>query len=278
MKYLIVKALLGFGDRLESLKMCVDYAIKYDLAICVDWSDKTWGESFYRYFSLDLPLVNIEDIPEESTVYPAYWAGKIAEKLTIETANENATEIEIGQLTAPLPYDVIVTICSGRRNSYIDSGFFASRFRVIDDRVLTEVKRRVSVYDLHNRWGIHLRGTDRAFSLAYKQKRMSELTIKLVGHGLFNGPKMIAVSDDKEYIDIWKARFPDSPIISNITTNTGIIGRHMVTSCKDDTNVELLVDFFTLMCCSRIYSTSPDSRFAQEAQRLSPYVNEILRI
>jgi hypothetical protein len=274
MKYLIVKALLGFGDRLECLKMCVDYAIKYDLSICVDWSDNTWGESFHKYFSLDLPIVNIADIPEECTIYPEYWKGRLADKLTIEVA----PHIEIGQLVAPLPYDVIVAVCCGRRSRYTDSGFFASRFRVIDDRITSEVKRRVSLYDLHNRWGIHLRGTDRASSLAYKQKRMSELTIKLVGHGLFSGVKMIAVSDDTEYIDIWKARFPDSPIITNLTSSTGRLGRHMVTSCKDETNVELLIDFFTLMSCSRIYSTSPDSRFAQEAQRLSPYVDRILTI
>jgi hypothetical protein len=278
MKYLIVKALLGFGDRLECLKMYVDYAIKYNLAICIDWSDNTWGESFQKYFSLDLPVIDIADIPEGCTIYPAYWTGKLADKLTFEVASQNAGQIEIGQLVGPLPYDVIVAVSCGRRTTYVDSGFFASRFRVIDDRITSEVKRRVSVYDLHNRWGIHLRGTDRASSLAYKQKRMSELTIKLVGHGLFSGVKIIGVSDDKEYIDIWKARFPDSPIITKITTSTGRLGKHMVTSCKDDTNVELLVDFFTLVCCSRIYSTSPDSRFAQEAKRLSPHVNEILRI
>lgn len=277
MKYLVVKALLGFGDRLESLKMCVDYAIKYNLQICIDWTDKTWGESFQKYFSLDLPYVNLSDIPEESSVFPGYWKGKLENKFTYEVAAREG-ELDVGQLTGPLPYDVIVNTCTGKRILYPDSGFFASRFRVIDDRITSEVRRRISVYDLSNTWGIHLRGTDRASSLAYKQKRISELTIKLVSHGLFNGAKMVAVSDDKEYIDIWKLRFPESPIITTLSTNTGTAGKHLVDSCKDDTNVDLLIDFFTLMACRRVYSTSPDSRFAKEASRLSPYVNQILSI
>ena len=278
MKYLIVKAIFGFGDRLEALKMCVEYAIRYNLKIHIDWSDKTWGESFQKYFSLDLPFVDISDIPEDSTVFPEFWKGKLGDKFTDEIATAQGNEIDVVQLATPLPYDVIVTTCVGRRTIYSDSGFFASRFRLIDDRVSSEVKRRISVYDLRNRWGIHLRGTDRASSLAYKQKRIAELTIKLLGHGLFNGAKVVALSDDVEYISMWKARFPEFPVITTLTSTTGRLGRHLVDSCKDETNIELLTDFFTLMACGRIYSTSPDSRFAREAQRLSPYANMILGI
>ena len=62
MKYLVVKGWVGFGDRLESLKMCVKYALDYNLQIHVDWSDSIWshnGESFYSYFSLqNIPVLN----------------------------------------------------------------------------------------------------------------------------------------------------------------------------------------------------------------------------
>jgi len=43
MKYLIVKGWLGFGDRIESLKMAVAYAIKHNLQIYVDWRDSMWS-------------------------------------------------------------------------------------------------------------------------------------------------------------------------------------------------------------------------------------------
>jgi hypothetical protein len=78
MKYLIVKGALGFGDRLQSLKMCVKYAIKHNLQIYVDWSDPIWshnGESFYTYFNLvNMPVLNsIDDIPKDATVFPPVW-------------------------------------------------------------------------------------------------------------------------------------------------------------------------------------------------------------
>ena len=277
MKYLVVKAILGFGDRLESLKMCVDYAIKYNLKLYIDWSDKTWKEGFYRYFSLDVDMFTLNEITDSETVFPQYWKGKLDEVLTFENANLHNAELDIGQLITPLPYDVIVTVCTGRRSLYNDSFFFASRFRVLDTRVIEEVKRRQEVYNLGNKWGIHLRGTDRASSLGYKQKRISELTIKLVSHGLFNGAQLIVVSDDKEYIDIWKQRFPDYPVIVNVAESTGRTGKHLIeSSSRDENNVELLVDFFTLASCQRVYSTSPDSRFAKEASRLSRYVDQII--
>jgi hypothetical protein len=164
----------------------------------------------------------------------------------------------------------------GRRTIYNDSTFFATRFRIIDERVLNEVKQRILKYDLFNKWGIHLRGTDRASTLEYKQKRMSELTVLLVGQGLFNGAKLVAVSDDVDYIKMWKERFPEFPLITQLDSNTGREGRHLVESSKDQTIVDLLIDFFTLMCCQRIYTSSPDSRYAKEAQRLSPHVRKIL--
>ena len=277
MKYLVVKALLGFGDRLESLKMCVDYAIKYNLKLYIDWSDNTWKEGFYRYFSLDVDMFTLDEITDAETVYPEYWKGKLNERLTLEPYNSRSAELDVGQLTTPLPYDVIVTVCSGRRSLYDDCFFFAKRFRVIDTRIVEEVKRRRDVYMLENKWGIHLRGTDRASSLAYKHKRMSELTIRLVSQGLFNGAKIVVVSDDKDYIDMWKQRFPEFPIITNITESTGRTGKHLInTESKDQNNVDLLIDFFTLASCQRIYSTSPDSRFAKEASRLSKYVHQII--
>jgi hypothetical protein len=43
MKYLVVKGWLGFGDRLETLKMAVKFALDHKLQIYVDWSDEMWS-------------------------------------------------------------------------------------------------------------------------------------------------------------------------------------------------------------------------------------------
>jgi hypothetical protein len=280
MKCLIVKAILGFGDRLEFLKMCVSYALKNDIKLIIDWSDPVWGESFQKYFSLDIPTMSLDDIQETDTVYPEYWKGRLKEQFTVETANAR-TDLKTDLLIEVLPYDIVVVICTGKRTTYDNSYFFASKFRVIDERIITEVQNRRKTYDLSKKWGIHLRGTDRASSIAYKQKRLSELTVKLVTQGLFNGASLIVVSDDKDYIDMWKTRFPEHPVITSLTGHTGTIGTHMILNSvksKDQLNVELLIDFFTLASCARVYSTSPDSRFAKEAIRLAPFVNNILSL
>ena len=42
MKYLVMKGWLGFGDRLETLKMAVDYCQKKNVKLYVDWTDSMW--------------------------------------------------------------------------------------------------------------------------------------------------------------------------------------------------------------------------------------------
>ncbi len=89
MKYLVVKGWLGFGDRLESLKMAVKYALDNNLQIYVDWTDRFirhTDESFYTYFNLvNMPTLNsLEDIPTDATYYPSYWKDKIHQPITDE--------------------------------------------------------------------------------------------------------------------------------------------------------------------------------------------------
>jgi hypothetical protein len=45
---------------------------------------------------------------------------------------------------------------------------------------------------------------------------------------------------------------------------------------KDLLNVDMLIDFFVLASCERVFTTIKDSRFAQEARRLQPHVQTIL--
>jgi hypothetical protein len=273
MKYLVVKSLLGFGDRLESLKMCVKYAQDNNLAIFVDWSDSIWSrgsESFYKYFSLDMPTFKIEDVKDLS-VHPPFWQGKLEETLTAETFNN--LDATIGWLKGTYPADVIVATCNGIRSIFPDSSFFTSKFKIIDQRVIQEVKRRQEVYKLSEKWGIHLRGGDRASDLDYKTHRISQLGARLVASGIFN-VKSVVVSDDEDYIRMWKQRWPDHPVLTS-----GGSQNHRAENTKlskDQLNVNLLVDFLTLASCSRVFTTAGDSRFAREAQKLHADIKRIL--
>lgn len=284
MKYLIVKGALGFGDRLQSLKMCVKYAQKHNLIIYVDWSDPIWchaGESFYSYFKLLIPsLESLDDIPADATVFPAIWKTNM-KKNVIDLITTNP-EVDIGYIQDQVfPADVVVYSCSGFRYIYPECSFFTNVFRVIDTRITQKVKFRQQTYQLSSKIGIHLRGTDRTTKIS-KSHRMAGMNIRMVALGLLNGAKFIAVSDDPEFIQIWKAKYREFPVLTEAGNLGGSEGVHnkpkeSLGVSKDTLNVDLLTDFFTLASCREIVSTAKDSRFGQEAQRMHSVINQVLQ-
>lgn len=281
MKYIIVKNILGFGDRLEGLKMCVLHAINHSVPLFVDWSDETWchkDESFYKYFSLNIPTFALEDLPDDTSVFPHSWAGKFKEPLTVEKIN-TMKDIDIGKNISACEEDILVMSTIGFRWIYPDPTFFTDIFRVVDTRIIDEVKRRQVENALSEKWGIHLRGTDRTLKTD-KSKRVSELSVKLVHAGLLNGEKMVVVSDDTDYTTIWKTRFSNNSVILSSPYGNSKNGTHLTTDIpisKDEMNVNSLIDFFTLASCSRIFSSCQDSRFANEAKRMQPFVNKVIQ-
>lgn len=287
MKYLVVKGWLGFGDRLESLKMAVEYAQKYNLKIYVDWTDPMWShgtEDFYTYFKLLMPsLESLDEIPEDATYYPAYWKDHIKEPITQELLNSDNGKLglNIGILNKEYPADVIVSSNVGNRSLYADSKFFADVFRVVEPTVLQKVKQRKQAYPVERSWGIHIRGTDRL----RPHKRMLSvqcLVSSVVNHGAMNGPNMTVVSDDKENAMIWKRFYPQSFLASELSLQQdSLAGNHNLSKdklkfSKHEMNIDMLADFFTLASTLHIFSTCKDSRFTHEARRLRPYINIIL--
>lgn len=283
MKYLLVKGLLGFGDRLQYLLMCVQYAIKNNLKLKIDWSDPTWShgsESFQKYFSLNFPTFEFSDISEDAVVYPEYWKGRLSEVLTQEIYDNN--KMENDQPKSNYNCDVLVLTSGGVRTLYQNISFFANIFKVIDPRIIQEVKNRQRTYNLKDKWCIHLRGTDRFQTKEKRERRFMQLYLKMVHHGLLNnGSGCVIVSDDQEFIDIWRKRDKDSPILSRIQQTTSGIGLHLrpaelLTTTKDEMNVNMLIDFFTLSSCKQVFSTSNDSRFSLLAQHFKPYIYQII--
>jgi hypothetical protein len=287
-KYLVVKGWLGFGDRLESLKMAVQFALTYKLTIYVDWTDSIWShgnESFYTYFDIvNMPtLKSLDDIPEDATVFPEYWKDHMKESISQELLNDTIKnkDLNLGVLKPEhLKADVLVYSSIGNRLLYPDSSFFANIFRVVDPRILSKVREREPI--VSNALAIHLRGTDR-------KKNETQFTIKIqwqsvsaIHNGAFHNRKIVVLSDDKVGVEIWKRFFPQSIVLSELSLqNTSNKGNHNATkedlkSSKDEMNVDMLVDFFTLCLAETIQTTYKDSRFAQESRRLHPVVKRIL--
>lgn len=290
MKYLIIKGWLGFGDRLESLKMGIKYALDNNLKVYVDWTDSTWShgnESFYTYFKLvNIPqLASLDEIPEDATVYPTFWKDNLKRPFDKELQDKTKElNINLNQLKGTYPADVIVLSNCGYRTLYADSTFFANVFRVIDPRVLTKLKERESKYSLSTSIGIHIRGTDKFRNSSKKILGVQHAAIGSVMYGALNGKNMIVVSDDKESMQVWKNYFPNSILLSELSLQqSSMKGNHNLSKeelkvTKDELNVELLVDFFTLALTSKIIATNKDSRFSVEAGRFHPYVKNILGI
>jgi len=287
MKYLVVKGWLGFGDRLETLKMAVEYAQKNNLQIYVDWSDEMWShgsENFYTYFKLiNMPVLNsLDDIPEDATFYPPYWKDHIKEPLNRDIiTKQSELGLDLGPLGKPYDADVVVVSSIGFRTLYADSQFFANSFRVVDQRILSKLKQRRSKYPIEQSWGIHIRGTDRLRSNKRLISVQSIVTL-IASHGGLGGVKMTVVSDDKENAEIWKRYYPDSFLASELSIQQDSVagnhnlGKDKLKFTKDEMNVDALTDFFTLALTQRIYTTCKDSRFTKEAQRLHPVVKKIL--
>lgn len=288
MKYLIVKGYLGFGDRLESLKMCVEYALKHNLQIYVDWRDSIWShgdESFYTYFKLvNMPVLeSLYDIPKDATIFPAFWKNRLHDALTDEIIkNQAENEINIGVLNKEYDADVIVYSSVGRRQLYVNCNFFGNVFRVIDNRIIQEVLERERRYELKNSIGMHIRGTDRAKDQHKREMSIQYTAIRTFMNGGFSGKPMIAVSDDSHSLEIWRRFYPHTQVITSLTLSQfckkGIhnANKDDITIDKDSLNVDMLCDFFTLSLCNSVITTFGDSRFAREAVRLSPYVHRIL--
>jgi hypothetical protein len=287
MKYLIVKGWLGFGDRLESLKMAVKYALDNNLQIYVDWTDRfirDKEESFYTYFNLvNMPTLNsLDDIPPDATVYPEYWKDHLKEPFTDELwPKEKEVGLDIGMLNEKkFNADVIVYSCIGKRFFYYDSKFFANVFRVIHPDIIREVSLRQSRYNLGSCVGIHIRGTDRI-----NAKKGRDLPIQYLSLNLFTmarNKQQIVVSDDKLSSDSWKTMNPSSTLLSSLSLQQKgpiheLTGDKLTVS-KDSLNIDMLVDFFTLASCSEVFTTYRDSRFAAESVRLHSHVNQILGI
>lgn len=288
MKILIVKGWLGFGDRLESLKMAVKFALDHNLEIYVDWTDSIWShgnESFYNYFKLEMPsLKSLDDIPEDATFYPSYWN---RENITTPVSNElisKQPELNLGLLNEKTPKsaDVLVFCSIGYRSLYEDSSFFANIFRVIHPSIINEVNRREREHNLSKSLGIHVRGTDRVRNDNQRAQKIQWMAVSAVHNGALRSKPMVGVSDDNISLQIWKNYFPQTVILSKLslknTTSKGIhnASKEDIQNSKDELNIDMLIDFFTISMCEGILSTYKDSRFMQEARRLHPFIRKLI--
>jgi hypothetical protein len=61
-RYLLAKAHVGFGDRLQCLSQAIHFATTHSRTLCIDWCDSIWSDGtvdFQTYFDLcGVPLIS----------------------------------------------------------------------------------------------------------------------------------------------------------------------------------------------------------------------------
>jgi hypothetical protein len=278
-KYLIHKGYQGWGDRLQSLSYCLDYAKKTGRYLYIDWMDPLWGQgdpskNFYQYFGLQgiNQIESIDEIPADVTVYPSYWNKKLNEKSGI-WIHSKKTILEV-KLDLDRPEDVVVVTAIGYRQWSAET---ITAHLTFQPPLITEVKRKLALIPNKDFYGVHLRGTDRTTSIQ---------TCINIGQQLFELSKLtsfpiVLISDDSHLVSEWLKIMPDTILLTETTHKlNGLgLGTHMIPPeklekygiTKEGLILELLSDFFVYSLAKFHFTNNAASTFSQMAKLLGTF-------
>ncbi|NDD12154.1 MAG: hypothetical protein EB072_05785 [Betaproteobacteria bacterium] len=231
-KHVISLGFEGFGDRLQCLSYCLSIAIKQNRILCVNWRDRMWNDSFYRYFALvGVPYDRSVDF-EGKSVFPAVWSA-----LGDRHAEDWVYEINHDRLEDRTE-DIIVHSGVGFRHYNFPQ--LARYLRII---VPTPFERHKSV--------VHLRGTDR-HGQSTDLKELSELA----------GPSAV-VSDDPRLVEEWMKLSPDSDALSSGRPDLSPF--HALAEDTFERNCRVIGDWLTIALAEKAYTNNKESLFFQTA-------------
>jgi len=286
MKYLLQKGFRGFGDRLEHLFYCIRIALEMKRKIYVDWNDHYWnhnGENFYTYFELlDVGVSKIENL-ENLSIYPKFWKEIINKPLVqgdfYTKSRKSCSVNRINFILKKFPTEDVIVYPASTRGRPENLEFIANVFRVKDSRIINRINELNQHFNLSTCIGVHLRGTDRRRENHFFDSFLTKFRV-MVNHTLKNA-QIICVTDDVEYFNKFKQEFPRAVLLTKLIVTRKNNGSHVIPAedlefSKDELNVDLIVDFFTLASCKISFSTREDSCFHNNAVKLRPYVKTIL--
>lgn len=238
-KYVISNGYEGLGDRLQCLSYCLDFALKNNRILKVNWKDKLWNSRFYSYFHLvDVPYTDEKISFTGKSIWPPIW-----EALGENGSGDWVYDIKEEKLE-PSTHDVIV-------HSGIGFRFYNMPLLSRHLRVSFEIAAKVKKHDVV----VHLRGTDR-----YNE-----------GSSLFDlygeSGDAHVITDDARLAQQWAEISPESTI-----SCVGIEGHQPVHKTNPenfyDRNSKAIVDFMTIAIAGEAYSNNPESLFFKMARSL----------
>jgi hypothetical protein len=260
-RYLVTKGWEGFCDRLQCLSHAVNWALRYNRILFVDWTDRIWshdGRDFYSYFDLvDLPYVtSAMQIPPELTVHPPFWRrglGLPADEWVHKLKPELALDPTTGRHFEP------VWVHTGIGLRSYDFGELPKHLR-LTPQVASEVAALLENMP-EDMPVVHLRGTDREVS----EERWQELRAAV--------PVACVISDDAALVRRWREESPESIIASDTLVEGKAAGHKLNAQAlgevgleKHRMNIRLLADFVLLARAKEAHGLNEKSVFFSMAR------------
>jgi hypothetical protein len=258
---LLVKGWEGFADRLQVLSHCLNYCIKYNAAICVDWRDYMWGqgnEDFSDYFEIvGIPVVPLATILSRvaagATVNPPANTYDLLREPPSQVIHFPEFQSKIDNSCHKQEGDIIVHNTKGLRMWHLNN--LIQNIRVAES-ARKQVIQHLSGLQLPYT-SIHLRGTD----------RKTDSTISHVTAGYTILPphakvRSYIISDMRMLAEEWIQKNPDSKYVNEnapvLKIAPGIQGTHMLAAevlefygiTKRELNLNTIADFLVIAFAS----------------------------
>jgi hypothetical protein len=258
---LVLKGWEGLADRLQSLSHCMNYCIKFNAAICVDWRDYMWGQgksNFSDYFQIvGIPVVSLETvlkrIEEGAKVNPPAYTYSHLEAPPAEIIHFSEFASKIDNNCLKQEGDIIVHNSKGTRMWHLSN--LIQNLRIAEEirpSIISKLSRLYLPYT-----SIHLRGTD----------RKTDSTLKFVSDNYDQLPphakaRSYIISDMSSLTEEWLALHPESHIIDEtapvLKIPPGKQGTHMLLEevlefygiTKHELNINTITDFLVIAFAS----------------------------
>lgn len=303
-KYLVLKGMEGWGDRLECLLQAIGYCDKTKRTLVVDWRDPDWyhdrDNQFENYIHIrGIQTQTIDDFTEQYIkqehldVMPSSWSGDVLfdehynkfiynKKFHIQPSNDTLFKITTGALD---DYPEQVVVSPGVRNRSWQYKYSAN---LQFDQNIIQAVANVRPYVKNEYNVLHIRGGTKHWvgghhpidNLSNKLKdRFPNMIsyIRYLQYGLSkvdpnNELPLIICSDNKQIVDEWlsivKVGTPlESTHCDVISSGTHKIQKHQLkNTTKHVLNTEMLRDFI-IMCDAKHVIHDDISTFSRMASK-----------
>ena len=265
-RYLLVKAHVGFGDRLQCLSYAMRYAIKYGRTLCVDWRDSIWSADtavdFHTYFDIcGIPTISLSELLERPrrSVHPLAWANQLDRPADSKFIYKDEYACPLNDEDRPA--ELLVYSSVGHRTFHVSNLSLLRVKSEIRDLIVKQLQRYAAF-----RTVVHLRGTDRVSPAKHAEyvsaicKQMAEVN---------RLEPVLVVTDCLPLFTLFQRVFEAAvlrtPHLEGLDPSVGMHFRK--DGDKHASNVELLIDFFLLTYAPLCFHDS-DTNYSKMARFL----------